>query len=118
MKSAQSRRVEHGGWVYWNKKTGRIVTLIKEPTIDPLNPRTSDTRSQVFLNNPSPPPKGWEIVATFHTHDEDVNEDEFDIAVENSRKIPGMVRMPNGRISPYGAYDRGIWKRDLPKRCQ
>jgi YD repeat-containing protein len=118
MKGAQARGVEHGGWIFWNKKTGKIATLIKEPTIARLNPEVSDRWDAVFLNNPPPPPNGWYIVGTFHTHPENVNEDPQDIALENSRKIPSMIRMPNGGISPYGAYDRGIWGRDLPKRCQ
>ena len=118
MKGSQDRRVEHGGWIFWNAKSRQIATLIKEPTIAPLNPDVTDTYFMVHLNNPPTSPKGWYIVGTFHTHPENVNEDPQDIAVDNSRKVPGMVRMPNGGISPYGAYDRGIWNRDLPKNCQ
>jgi hypothetical protein len=117
MEGSQSRRVEHGGWIFWNRTSGRIATYIKVPTIARLNPDITDRYDRIFLNNPPPPPNGWHIVGTFHTHPENVNEDPQDIAVEDSRKIPGMIRMPNGGISPYGAYNRGIWGRDLPKRC-
>jgi YD repeat-containing protein len=117
-KRSLDRGVEHGGWIYWNKNSGKIVPYIKEPTIARLNPDITDKYDAVFLNSPGTPPKGWFIVATFHTHPEEVNEDPQDIAVDNSRKIPGMVRMPSGRISTYGAYDRGIWDQDLPRECQ
>jgi YD repeat-containing protein len=118
MKRSEARRVEHGGWIYWNKKSSKIATLIKEPTIAPLNPDITDTYLRVFLNNPPGAPKGWEIVGDFHTHPENVSEDPQDIAVNDSHKIPGMVRMPDGKISPYGNYDRGVWNRDLPQHCK
>ncbi len=115
---AQKRRVEHGGWIFWNPKSGKIATYIKPPTIAPLNTDINDNYLRVFLNNPPPTPKGWLIVGTFHTHPEDVNEDPQDIVADDERKVPGMVRMPDGKISPYGNYNRGIWNRELPQRCK
>jgi len=118
MKRAQDLRVEHGGWILWNAATGQINAIIKEPKIDPLNPKTSDNFLQVYLNNPPSTPKGWFIVGTFHMHLGNIGEDDADIAIDDGRKVPGMVRTTDGKIHPYGHHDRGIWNRDLPKRCR
>jgi hypothetical protein len=113
------RILEHGGWVFWNKATGRLFTIIKEPTVDPLNVSgVADRWDRVYLTNPPTPPAGWSIIATFHTHLENVGSHSFDIAVDNARKVPGLIITPNGKIEPYGDYKRGIWFKDLPTGCR
>jgi hypothetical protein len=88
----QSGRIERGGWIYWTPKTGKIFTILKDPKIDPLHPENSDTINQIDLNNPPTPPKGWYIVGDFHTHD-DAGPDDWDIANERVRKVPGIVHL-------------------------
>ncbi len=115
---SKSSRVERGGWIYWNKRSNKVFTIIKDPpTINPLNPKAGDTYLQVYLSYPPSPPKGWAIVGDFHTHPEDVGPDDWDEGNENNLyRVPGIVQTPNRSI-PYGP-NRGIWKSDLPAGCK
>jgi hypothetical protein len=110
----QSGRIERGGWIYWNARSGKVFTILKDPKIDPLNPRTSDTLWQIDLNNPPTPPRGTYIVGDFHSH-LDAGPEDWDIANETARKVPGIVISPAGP-EPYGL-NRGIWGKDLPPGC-
>jgi RHS repeat-associated protein len=115
LKEGIKRRLEHGGWVFWNKATSALFTIIKQPTVDPLNVSgVADRWDAVFLGSPPSPPAGWSIIATFHTHLENVGAHSFDIALENARRIPGLIIMPNGKIDVYGNFSRGIWNTNLP----
>ena len=59
-------RLEHGGWVYWNSKTGSVFAIIKQPTKDPLNiSGKADRWDAVYLDSPPSPPKGTFIVGEF-----------------------------------------------------
>jgi hypothetical protein len=110
----QSGRIERGGWIYWNARSGKVFTILKDPKIDPLNPKTSDTLWQIDLNNPPTPPRGTYIVGDFHSH-LDAGPDDGDIGNETTRKVPGIVISPAGP-EPYGP-NRGIWYKDLPPGC-
>ena len=111
----QSGRIERGGWIYWNQRSGKVFTILKDPKIDPLNPKNSDTLWQIDLNNPPTAQKGWAIVGDFHSH-LDAGPDDWDIANETARKVPGIVISPAGP-QPYGP-KRGIWYKDLPAGCR
>lgn len=119
--------IEVGGWIYWNSNTGRVTVIFKETVIAPLNmpPYTqdnsmSDSSGQVQLGRPPMPKvKGLYIVATFHTHATEAGPDPtYDVGINNGYKVPGFVRTTDGKIHPYGNYDRGIWKTDLPSHCR
>ena len=114
---SKSSGVERGGWIYWNKKTGSIFTIIKDPpTRDPLQPERSDSYLKVFLGYRASPAKGWAIVGDFHTHPEAGGPDDWDIGLEFQRKVPGIVIDPD-RTWVYGP-NRGIWFTDLPSGCK
>jgi hypothetical protein len=114
---SKSSGVERGGWIYWNKQTGSVFAIIKDPpTRDPLHPERSDTYLKVFLNNPPSPKSGWAIVGVFHTHPETGGPDDWDIGLEFQRKIPGLLIDPK-RTWVYGP-KRGQWNTDLPGGCK
>jgi RHS repeat-associated protein len=112
----QSGRIERGGWIYWNARSGKVFTILKDPPyVDPLHPKDSDNLFQVGLNNPPTPPRGTYIVGDFHSHI-DAGPDDWDIGNENVRKVPGIVINPAGP-QVYGP-NRGIWYKDLPSGCR
>jgi hypothetical protein len=114
--------IEHGGWIVWNKRTNQLSVLHKEPrTIlnSPSSEKYIDTSTQVWLNNPGAPPKGWEFVAAFHIHPDNYldPDDVSDVPSANHLKAPGIVGLPNGDIVVYGSYNRGIVNGNLPPGC-
>jgi hypothetical protein len=113
--------IEHGGWIYANLKTGKVATNIKDPSTSPPFAKDYpylDGAVKVYLNDPPPPPKGWEIVGKFHVHPDDDWNPETDGAAADQNKVPGLVGTPNGTIYVGGKYKRGIWNSDLPARCR
>jgi RHS repeat-associated protein len=114
-KLSNEQKLERGGWIYWNPRTGKVATLLKTPNTDQTNPRR-DTWFQIDLNNPPSPQKGWYIIGDYHTHSEGPSPDPYDIDNENARKVPGIVIDPGG-LHPYGP-NRGIWYKDLPANCR
>jgi RHS repeat-associated protein len=120
LKRALKRKVEHGGWIYWNPKTGKLLTRIKEPTIDPLNASgKADFWDRVYLDNPGNPPKGFVIVGTFHVHLEPLGPSgDFDDRAADQFKIPGILMDSKGKTYTYGNFTRGIWNTDLSPGCR
>lgn len=87
--------VEHGGWIYWKRGTrNTFAYYIKEPAVSPPLPPDYpfiDRSDRVWLNNPPPAPRGWEIVAQFHIHNVNVGAWEGDDASPNQNKVPGLL---------------------------
>ena len=111
LKRGLERKLEHGGWVYWNSIKNRLFTIIKEPTVDPLHPALSDRWDRVFLNNPPSPPNGTIIVGSFHVHLEAVGPSgDFENAGADQFKAPGIHMDSEGKISTYGNYKRALFK--------
>lgn len=120
LKRGLERRLEHGGWIYWNRLTNRLFTIIKQPTVDPLNVSgQADRWDAVYLNNPPTPPQGTEIVGSFHVHLEPLGPSgDFDNWAADQFKTPGVHMDSSGRISTYGNYKRGIWNKGAPPGCK
>jgi len=120
LKRGLERRLEHGGWIYWNRLTNRLFTIIKQPTVDPLNVSgEADRWDRVFLGHPPTPPAGTEIVGSFHVHLEAIGPSgDFDNWAADQFKTPGIHMTSAGRISTYGNYKRGIWNKGTPPGCK
>ena len=106
----------------WNRATGRITTLIKDPATSPPLPRDypyTDTYYRVFLNNPPGMPRGTLIVGEFHVHVEPLGPSgDLDNWAADANKVPGVHIDSAGRMSTYGNYKRGVWNSDLPAGCR
>jgi hypothetical protein len=114
-KLSKEGKIERGGWIYWNKTTGKVFTILKDPpTDDPLHPNLSDSYLKVFLNNPPSAKKGLAIVGDFHTHLETGGPDDYDEGLEQQRKVPGII-IDAERTWVYGP-KRGMWYQDV-KGC-
>ncbi len=112
--------VEHGGWIYQNRRNGRISTFIKTPDASPPLPRNYrylDFGTGVYLHSPPTRP-GSNIVGIFHIHTENGGPNEYDDAAADNSKAPGVLGTPDGRTYPYGNYQRGIFGEGTPDRCR
>jgi hypothetical protein len=114
--------IEHGGWILWKKGTqDKFKYVIKPPQHAKNTPpgyEFTDTSTRVWLDAPPTAPDGWEIVASFHIHVDDVGTDTGDDIAADSRKTPGFVGQPDGKIFPVGNFKRGVFDRELPDRCR
>ena len=81
---------------------------------------------QIVLDDP-PVIKGYIVVATFHTHDLDMNPSEptgeksslpNDIWANEAQRVPGII-VGAGLDLGFNGYGpkRGYWKQPLPRRC-
>jgi RHS repeat-associated protein len=128
--SRQNRR-EEGGWVYQNKKTGAIKSVLKDRD---TQWDLGDGVQQIVLNNPRQLP-GWQVIGTFHTHDTDTGpsgdyEDlgngtakvSGDFLANAQAKVPGMIiyKPKDGGMGTqiYGPYYSGIFGIGVPKECR
>jgi hypothetical protein len=112
--------VEHGGWIYQNRRTGRISTFIKTPDTSPPLPRNYpylDSGYGVYLHSPPTRP-GSNIVGVFHIHSENGGPNEYDDAAADNHKAPGVLGTPDGTTYPYGNYQRGIFGEGTPAHCR
>ena len=96
-----SRKLEQGGWIVWNKRTGRLRVLRVLPGI-------RDGLATILGTRP-PDIDHEEVVAWFHTHPNTMTEgyspepSPSDIAfARQTARAPGLVETHDGRrIIPY-----------------
>ena len=114
--------LEHGGWILWKRGTTSTFAFVAKAPLHanntPAGYEYTDTSTRVWLHAPPAPPDGWEIVAIFHIHPDDVGTNDGDTAAADQHKVPGFVGTPNGTITTVGSLERGVFNRDLPERCR
>jgi hypothetical protein len=108
--AATSSGIEQGGWIFMDKR-GRLLAVPKES-------EPADRWDRVHLGYP-PEIAGMIIVATFHTHPENMGPDSHDEGVNRNRdRVPGIIiKSGEPQLVGYGP-DRGLWRRDLPRGCK
>jgi hypothetical protein len=125
---AKQNNREEGGWVYMSK-TGKFKAVHKDRN---TMWDYGDTQTQIVLGLP-PRLKGWRVIGTFHSHDDESvpsepipwgnnRERPGDTGTQAEQGTPGMILGgTNGASSMafsfYGPH-RGFMYYGLPKRCQ
>lgn len=119
LKRDTGKSVEHGGWILWNRRTGRISVRHKTPVLGPPlgNQPAADGYFGVYLNNPPRTPRGSAIVGTFHIHVENLGATDFDDAATDQYGVPGILATPDRKWYTHGNYNRGIWGQGTPPGC-
>ncbi len=113
---------EEGGWIYMNRK-GRLTAGLNERG----GQNVTGLGMAIDLNSP-PVIRGSIVVATFHTHDVDMDPsmptgEEIslpnDIWTNETQGVPGII-IGAGVVRGFNGYgpQRGYWRQPLPKRCQ
>jgi len=113
---------EEGGWIYMNRK-GRLTARLNERG----GQNISGLGMTINLNYP-PSVRGSIIVATFHTHDVDMDPSmplgerispPNDLWTNEEQGVPGII-VGAGFTLGFQGYGpkRGFWGQPLPKRCQ
>jgi hypothetical protein len=126
---ASKSGVEQGGWIFMDKK-GRLTAAIFERG----GQNVAGVGMSIDLDGP-PVVKGSIVVATFHSHDSDLepsmpistgkNKDGQETSIPNdiwtneAQGVPGII-VGSGAVKGFNGYGpkRGYWKQPLPKRCR